>query len=58
MEKRTYIQPEMEVAVLPQDALMGEDLILSSSESMGTVGTNTGNGAPKRVDPVRRTEVF
>lgn len=56
MEKRTYIQPEMKVAVMPKDALMGEDLILSSSGSMGTVG-----GAPKRiVDPttVRRTEVF
>lgn len=56
MEKRTYIQPEMKVAVMPKDALlMGEDLILSSSGSMGTVG------APKRiVDPttVRRTEVF
>ena len=43
MEKRTYIQPKMEVAVMPKDALMGEDLIISSSGSMGTVG-----GAPAR----------
>ena len=57
MEKRTYLQPKMEVAVLPKDALMNE-IALASSGSMGTVGPNTGNGAPKRVDPVRRTEVF
>lgn len=43
MEKRTYIQPKMEMAVMPKDALMGDDLILSSSGSMGTVG-----GAPAR----------
>lgn len=49
MEKRTYIQPKMEVAVLPQDALM--DLQpLAGSPTMGTVGTNTGGGAPKRHD--------
>ena len=48
MKKQTYIQPKMETMVLPKDALMGEDLILSSSGSMGKVG-----GAPKR-----RTKVF
>ena len=57
MEKRTYLQPKMEVAVLPKDALMVPQP-LAGSPTMGTVGANTGNGAPKRVDPVRRTEVF
>ena len=40
MEKRTYIQPKMEVAVLPKDALMDEIAIASS----GTMG----NPAPAR----------
>lgn len=54
MKKRTYIQPKMVVAVLPQDALMDEIIALAGSPTMGTVGA-----APKRVaDPVRRTEVF
>jgi len=48
MKKNTYIQPTVEAMVLPKDVLM-EDLILSSSGSMGKVG-----GAPKR----RTTEVF
>ena len=49
MKEQTYIQPKMETMVLPKDALMGgEDLILSSSGSMGKVGE-----APKR-----RTKVF
>ena len=38
MEKRTYIQPKMAVAVMPKDAIM-EDIILSGSGSMGTVGS-------------------
>lgn len=49
MEKRTYIQPKMEVAVMPGDAL----LVFNPSPGL--------NPAPKRVvDPttVRRTEVF
>lgn len=46
MKKQTYIQPKMETTVLPKEVLM-EDLILSSSGSMGKVG-----GAPKRRTPV------
>lgn len=43
-----YIEPKMETMVLPQDALM-DDLTLSSSGSMGTVGG--GNPAPARRAP-------
>lgn len=46
MNKKMYIEPKMETMVLPQDALM-DDLTLSSSGSMGTVG-----GAPARRAPV------
>lgn len=45
MKKRIYIQPNCETMVLPKEALMGEDLTLSSSGSMGTVGG--GSSAPK-----------
>lgn len=45
MEKRTYIQPKMEMAVMPKDALLDE-ITIASSGSMGTVG----GGAPKRHD--------
>ena len=41
MEKRTYIQPKMEVAVLPKDALMDEIVLAGSGE-----GPNV--GAPAR----------
>ena len=44
-----YIEPKMETMVLPQDALM-DDLTLSSSGSMGTVGG--GSSAPARRAPV------
>lgn len=48
MKKRIYIQPKMEVAVLPKDALM-DPQPLAGSPTMGTVG-----GAPGR----KRTPVF
>ena len=47
MKKRTYIQPKMETMVLPKEVLMGENMDLATSGSMGTVG-----GAPKRRSPV------
>lgn len=49
MEKRTYIQPEMVV-----DAI-GSDTFVMIQPSNSNVEPNF---APKRVDPVRRTEVF
>lgn len=49
MNKKMYIEPKMETMVLPQDALM-DDLTLSSSGSMGTVGG--GSSAPARRAPV------
>ena len=45
MEKRTYIQPKMEMAVLPKDAIM-DDLILSASGSMGNPAPARQNLAP------------
>lgn len=49
MKKRTYTQPKMEVAVLPQDALMDELVIPGSGQ-----GPADPTSAPKR----RWTEVF
>jgi hypothetical protein len=54
MKKRIYIQPKMEVSVLPNDTLMGQIPVAGSP----TGPVLNGGGAPKRVDPVRRTEVF
>lgn len=45
MEKRTYIQPKMEMAVMPKDAIM-DDLILSASGSMGNPAPARQNLAP------------
>ena len=45
MEKRTYIQPEMNVAVLPKDAIMAPQP-LAGSPTMSTVGA-----APTRLAP-------
>ena len=58
MEKRTYIQPEMEVAVLPKDALMGD--IMQGLPGTGggpTVGGGSGTGGTNPA-PKRLTEIF
>ena len=52
MEKRTYIQPKMGVEALNSDNSLMQ-LILGSPTAI-----EPGKQAPKRVDPVRRTEVF
>ena len=56
MKKRTYIQPEMEVAVLPKDALMAPQP-LAGSPTMGTVGSGSGTGGTNPA-PKRLTEIF
>ena len=50
--KKTYIQPEIETAVMPKGALMDGELILAGSSTMGTVGGGSGSGAPRRRDQV------
>lgn len=51
MEKRTYIQPEMEVAVMPEGILMNEPLPASG-------GTWAATDDPADPAPKRRTPVF
>ena len=56
MEKRTYIQPEVDTMVLPQDALMAPQP-LAGSPTMGTVGSGSGTGGSNPA-PKRLTEIF
>ena len=52
--KRTYIQPEVNTAVMPKYAMMGDSTALAVSSSMGTVG----GGAPSWRRNQTRTPVF
>ena len=45
MEKRTYIQPEMDTVVLPAEALMDPIALAGSS-----TGPGVGNSAPARAE--------
>lgn len=56
--KRTYIQPAIDMMVLPKDALMDE-IALASSGSMGTVGKAPRAATPTNpVMPLDSVSVF